>query len=82
MESRITIHNDEVIVHAGDRVIGIPATDLLVARMWDCSERREYRNRAFSIRRAYPLAGGLRLLLVNDAEGLVVPTVIKPAGDG
>ena len=78
----ISLDDNQIAIKTATRDIRIDIANLLCARMFNCSERREYGSCAFEVRGVFPLVAGLRLLMINDAEGLVIPVMLRGDDDG
>jgi hypothetical protein len=57
-------------------------TRALRATMYDRPLTRCYTVSEFAVRGLYPFDGGLKAHLVNEAEGLFVPLILRPEADG
>jgi hypothetical protein len=67
----------------GSRAVTIDLTTMLRARVYDIPEMRERIVTGFEARLVQPLAnGGLRLQLVNEANGLFIPVEFRAESDG
>lgn len=81
-KTMIDYRDEGLTIRTGQRTVQIPQGSLLTARMFNCSERREYSSRDFEIRGVFPLDDGLRLLAWNEEEGLLVPVILRTDAQG
>ncbi len=82
MASNVRFADSTFTISSEGRSIRIEAAKVLRARMWNCSEWRDYCSDAFEARGVFPLQNGLRVLMVNDGEGLVAPVILRADEQG
>ncbi len=82
MGCEIRFVNQCVEISAGRRCFAFDAGQILLARIYDSTLTREYTTSDFRVAQVYPLPNGIRLLMINERDGLVIPVTFKADGDG
>lgn len=81
--TELKLDGQKLILRAAGGEIALDLAHALRPRMYTRPETRPYTPTSpFAVHGVYPFAGGLRVVLVNQAEGLLIPVVIKPEADG
>jgi hypothetical protein len=80
--TRLMLDRKTLTLHLAGKTSALDLTRALRVRMWNRSEIRYFEVSDFDVGAVYPLADGLRIMLVNRSEGLFVPVVFRPTDDG